>query len=185
MGMCSRILWHKVGERSCLMGCEGTIEAPDWGLFSGYGSLGMMTSVLICPDGRTVEAEAAHGTVTRHYRQHQQGKETSTNPIGQRSGCITKPASLCPSLHHPSVRFSLHLRVDAGSAPPGQAGQQRGATGVCRGSGGRLHRNHRGWFHDQGLGYLHQRPAKVSQTALFASSPFSEIKQEFYHCPKS
>lgn len=42
----------------------------------------MMTSVLICPDGKTVEAEAAHGTVTRHYRMHQQGKETSTNPIG-------------------------------------------------------------------------------------------------------
>lgn len=49
---------------------------------SGYGSLGMMTSVLLCPDGKTIEAEAAHGTVTRHYRQHQQGKETSTNPVG-------------------------------------------------------------------------------------------------------
>jgi len=47
----------------------------------GYGSLGLMTSVLMSPDGRTVEAEAAHGTVTRHYRQHQQGKPTSTNPI--------------------------------------------------------------------------------------------------------
>merc|ERR1712187_502839 len=47
----------------------------------GYGSLGMMTSVLVCPDGKTVEAEAAHGTVTRHYRFHQQGKETSTNSI--------------------------------------------------------------------------------------------------------
>jgi isocitrate dehydrogenase len=47
----------------------------------GYGSLGLMTSVLMTPDGRTVEAEAAHGTVTRHYRQHQQGKATSTNPI--------------------------------------------------------------------------------------------------------
>ena len=47
----------------------------------GFGSLGLMTSVLMTPDGRTVEAEAAHGTVTRHYRQHQQGKETSTNPI--------------------------------------------------------------------------------------------------------
>uniref|UniRef100_A0A3Q8UBS4 Isocitrate dehydrogenase [NADP] n=1 Tax=Nephromyces sp. MMRI TaxID=2496275 RepID=A0A3Q8UBS4_9APIC len=47
----------------------------------GYGSLGLMTSVLVCPDGKTVEAEAAHGTVTRHYRQHQQGKKTSTNPI--------------------------------------------------------------------------------------------------------
>ncbi len=47
----------------------------------GFGSLGLMTSVLMTPDGRTVEAEAAHGTVTRHYRQHQQGKATSTNPI--------------------------------------------------------------------------------------------------------
>ena len=47
----------------------------------GYGSLGLMTSVLLAPDGRTMEAEAAHGTVTRHYRMHQQGKETSTNPI--------------------------------------------------------------------------------------------------------
>ncbi|WP_282772182.1 NADP-dependent isocitrate dehydrogenase [Saccharomonospora viridis] len=47
----------------------------------GFGSLGLMTSVLRTPDGRTVEAEAAHGTVTRHYRQHQQGKPTSTNPI--------------------------------------------------------------------------------------------------------
>ena len=47
----------------------------------GYGSLGLMTSVLLTPDGKTVEAEAAHGTVTRHYRQHQRGEKTSTNPI--------------------------------------------------------------------------------------------------------
>jgi len=47
----------------------------------GYGSLGLMTSVLMTPDGKTVEAEAAHGTVTRHFRQHEQGKPTSTNPI--------------------------------------------------------------------------------------------------------
>ena len=47
----------------------------------GFGSLGLMTSVLMTPDGKTVEAEAAHGTVTRHFRQHQQGKATSTNPI--------------------------------------------------------------------------------------------------------
>jgi isocitrate dehydrogenase len=47
----------------------------------GFGSLGLMTSVLMTPDGKTIEAEAAHGTVTRHYRMHQQGKETSTNPI--------------------------------------------------------------------------------------------------------
>jgi len=47
----------------------------------GFGSLGLMASALVTPDGRTMEAEAAHGTVTRHFRMHQQGKETSTNPI--------------------------------------------------------------------------------------------------------
>ena len=47
----------------------------------GFGSLGLMTSVLMTPDGKTVEAEAAHGTVTRHFRQHQRGEETSTNPV--------------------------------------------------------------------------------------------------------
>ena len=47
----------------------------------GYGSLGLMTSVLTTPDGKVVEAEAAHGTVTRHYRQHQKGDETSTNSV--------------------------------------------------------------------------------------------------------
>ena len=78
---------------------DGDVQSDS--VAQGYGSLGMMTSVLICPDGKTVEAEAAHGTVTRHYRQHQKvscklkkgfffhfsnanyfkGKETSTNPI--------------------------------------------------------------------------------------------------------
>ncbi|XP_012533562.1 isocitrate dehydrogenase [NADP] cytoplasmic isoform X1 [Monomorium pharaonis] len=58
---------------------DGDVQSDS--VAQGYGSLGMMTSVLICPDGRTIEAEAAHGTVTRHYRQYQQGKETSTNPI--------------------------------------------------------------------------------------------------------
>ena len=47
----------------------------------GFGSLGLMTSTLLTPDGKTMEAEAAHGTVTRHYRLHQKGKETSTNPL--------------------------------------------------------------------------------------------------------
>jgi len=58
---------------------DGDVESDI--VAQGYGSLGLMTSVLMTPDGRTVEAEAAHGTVTRHYRQHQQGKPTSTNPI--------------------------------------------------------------------------------------------------------
>jgi isocitrate dehydrogenase len=58
---------------------DGDVESDI--VAQGYGSLGLMTSVLMTPDGSTVEAEAAHGTVTRHYRQHQQGKATSTNPI--------------------------------------------------------------------------------------------------------
>jgi isocitrate dehydrogenase len=58
---------------------DGDVQSDT--IAQGYGSLGLMTSVLMTPDGRTVEAEAAHGTVTRHFRQHQQGKPTSTNPI--------------------------------------------------------------------------------------------------------
>ena len=58
---------------------DGDVQSDT--LAQGFGSLGLMTSVLLTPDGKTVEAEAAHGTVTRHYRQYQQGKETSTNPI--------------------------------------------------------------------------------------------------------
>lgn len=48
---------------------------------SGYGSLGLMSSILMCPDGQTIEAEAAHGTVTRHYREYEKGRPTSTNPV--------------------------------------------------------------------------------------------------------
>lgn len=58
---------------------DGDVQSDS--VAQGFGSLGLMTSVLICPDGKTIESEAAHGTVTRHYRMHQQGKETSTNPI--------------------------------------------------------------------------------------------------------
>ena len=58
---------------------DGDVQSDT--MAQGYGSLGLMTSVLLTPDGKIMEAEAAHGTVTRHYRMHQQGKETSTNPI--------------------------------------------------------------------------------------------------------
>ncbi len=58
---------------------DGDVESDI--VAQGFGSLGLMTSVLMSPDGRTVESEAAHGTVTRHYREHQKGRETSTNPI--------------------------------------------------------------------------------------------------------
>jgi isocitrate dehydrogenase len=58
---------------------DGDVQSDT--LAQGFGSLGLMTSVLMTPDGKTIESEAAHGTVTRHYRQHQKGEETSTNPI--------------------------------------------------------------------------------------------------------
>jgi len=58
---------------------DGDVQSDT--IAQGFGSLGLMSSVLMSPDGKTIEAEAAHGTVTRHYRMHQQGKETSTNPI--------------------------------------------------------------------------------------------------------
>jgi len=58
---------------------DGDVQSDT--MAQGYGSLGLMTSVLMTPDGMTVEAEAAHGTVTRHFRQHEQGKETSTNSM--------------------------------------------------------------------------------------------------------
>jgi isocitrate dehydrogenase len=58
---------------------DGDVQSDS--VAQGFGSLGLMTSVLLTPDGKTVEAEAAHGTVTRHYRQHQRGESTSTNSI--------------------------------------------------------------------------------------------------------
>ncbi len=58
---------------------DGDVQSDS--VAQGFGSLGLMTSVLITPDGKTMEAEAAHGTVTRHYREHQKGKSTSTNPM--------------------------------------------------------------------------------------------------------
>ncbi len=70
--------WHGKYVWAC-KNYDGDVESDI--VAQGYGSLGLMTSVLLSPDGQTIEAEAAHGTVTRHYRLHQQGKETSTNPI--------------------------------------------------------------------------------------------------------
>ena len=70
--------WHGKYIWAC-KNYDGDVQSDT--VAQGYGSLGLMTSVLLGPDGKTMEAEAAHGTVTRHYRLHQQGKETSTNPI--------------------------------------------------------------------------------------------------------
>src|SRR5210317_1385921 len=70
--------WHGGFVWAC-KNYDGDVQSDT--VAQGFGSLGLMTSTLVTPDGKTMEAEAAHGTVTRHYRQHQLGKETSTNPI--------------------------------------------------------------------------------------------------------
>ncbi len=77
--MVAQVLKWEGGFVWALKNYDGDVQSDE--LAQGFGSLGLMTSVLMTPDGQTVEAEAAHGTVTRHFRQHQQGKPTSTNPI--------------------------------------------------------------------------------------------------------
>ncbi|MDB2426223.1 isocitrate dehydrogenase (NADP(+)), partial [bacterium] len=74
----SALKWHGAFVWAC-KNYDGDVQSDT--VAQGFGSLGLMTSTLVTPDGKTMEAEAAHGTVTRHYRQHQQGKKTSTNPI--------------------------------------------------------------------------------------------------------
>jgi len=74
----SALKWHGNFVWAC-KNYDGDVQSDT--VAQGFGSLGLMTSVLITPDGKTMEAEAAHGTVTRHYREHQQGRPTSTNPI--------------------------------------------------------------------------------------------------------
>jgi len=77
--MVAQVLKWEGGIVWALKNYDGDVQSDT--VAQGFGSLGLMSSVLVCPDGKTIEAEAAHGTVTRHYRQHQQGKETSTNPV--------------------------------------------------------------------------------------------------------
>jgi isocitrate dehydrogenase len=74
----SALKWHGAFVWAC-KNYDGDVQSDT--VAQGFGSLGLMTSVLMTPDGKTVEAEAAHGTVTRHYREHQKGRPTSTNPI--------------------------------------------------------------------------------------------------------
>ena len=102
----------------------------------GFGSLGLMTSVLMTPDGKTVEAEAAHGTVTRHYRQHQKGKPTSTNPI----------ASI--------------FAWTGGLEAPRQAGRHARGHRLRRDARAGLRRDGRGRSDDQG-----PRPARSARTS--------------------
>ncbi|MDH4121296.1 MAG: NADP-dependent isocitrate dehydrogenase [Deltaproteobacteria bacterium] len=77
--MVAQVLKWEGGIVWALKNYDGDVQSDT--VAQGFGSLGLMTSVLMCPDGKTIEAEAAHGTVTRHWRQHQQGKPTSTNPV--------------------------------------------------------------------------------------------------------
>lgn len=77
--MVAQILKSEGGIVWALKNYDGDVQSD--AIAQGFGSLGLMTSVLVCPDGETVEAEAAHGTVTRHFREHQKGRPTSTNPV--------------------------------------------------------------------------------------------------------
>ncbi len=104
----------------------------------GFGSLGLMTSVLMTPDGKTVEAEAAHGTVTRHYRQHQKGKETSTNSMA--------------SIFAWTRGLAHRAKLDGNAALAKFAADAR--EGVRR--------HGRGGLHDQGPGAARRRPAEVA-----------------------
>ena len=89
----------------------------------GFGSLGLMTSVLMTPDGKTVEAEAAHGTVTRHFRQHQQGKPTSTNPIASIFAWTRGAAPPRPHGRHARGRARSPRRSSACASRPSRAGR--------------------------------------------------------------
>lgn len=87
MGLCNRLIDDMVAQAlksdgGFVWACknyDGDVQSDI--VAQGFGSLGLMTSVLVTPDGATVESEAAHGTVTRHYREWQKGKPTSTNPL--------------------------------------------------------------------------------------------------------
>ncbi len=103
---------------------DGDVQSDT--IAQGYGSLGLMTSVLMTPDGRTVEAEAAHGTVTRHYREYQKGRETSTNSIA--------------SIFAWTRGLSHRAKLD----------DNAGARALRRNAGARLRRNRRSRLHDQG-----------------------------------
>ena len=104
----------------------------------GFGSLGLMTSVLMTPDGKTVEAEAAHGTVTRHYREHQKGKETSTNSIASIFAWTRGLA------HRAKLDDNADLAKFADDAREG------------------LRRHRRGRLHDQGPGAARRRRAEMA-----------------------
>lgn len=106
----------------------------------GYGSLGLMTSVLMCPDGKTIESEAAHGTVTRHYRQHQKGQPTSTNPVASIFAWTRGLSHRAKLDNTPELdRFALSLEeacvecVDSGKMTKDLAGCIHGLSNVKEG----------------------------------------------------
>jgi isocitrate dehydrogenase len=105
----------------------------------GFGSLGLMTSVLMTPDGKVVEAEAAHGTVTRHYREHQKGKETSTNSIASifawtrglaHRAKLDNNAELAKFAKHPREGLRRHRRIRPHDQGPGAARRRRSAVAL-------------------------------------------------------
>ena len=119
---------------------DGDVESDV--VAQGYGSLGLMTSVLMTPDGRTVEAEAAHGTVTRHYRMHQQGKPTSTNPIASIFAWTRGLAHRGQARRHPGGH---RVRRDAGEGVRPDGGERQDDQGPrAAGRGQHAVPHHRG-----------------------------------------
>ena len=98
---------------------DGDVQSDQ--VAQGFGSLGLMTSVLMTPDGKTVEAEAAHGTVTRHYRMHQQGKATSTNPIASIFAWTRRPDASAASSTTPPTSSASPRRSSGSASRPSKA----------------------------------------------------------------
>ncbi len=129
----SSLKWHGGYVWAC-KNYDGDVQSDT--VAQGFGSLGLMTSVLMTPDGQTVEAEAAHGTVTRHYRRWQQGEKTSTNPIASIyawTGGLKHRAKLdgTPEVEHFAVtleRSSSHRGIRPHDQGPGHAHRPRPAV---------------------------------------------------------
>ena len=116
---------------------DGDVQSDT--IAQGFGSLGMMTSVLVCPDGKTIESEAAHGTVTRHYRVHQKGGETSTNPIASIFAWTRGLSHRAKLDSNPALaRFATDLEevcvetIEAGFMTKDLAGSIKGLQNVTR-----------------------------------------------------
>lgn len=146
---------------------DGDVQSDS--VAQGYGSLGLMTSVLLGADGKTLEAEAAHGTVTRHFRMHQQGKETSTNPIGW---CIFWKIILI-HFNFNFWKFSVDFCVDSRLTSSSSTWHERSFERFCAGAWDCLRGDNRIRIHDQRFGDLRKRFKRVSKDFFSIKTLFS------------